>query len=778
MVAIVRKTRPAIKLRPSPATADSVESSSESVNKATVNPKKNGQSAEKPRSLALPNELKDFASYNYIFTLYCLSQAEVNDPEGTYRKEPPKLGILKSGGGLGNKKVTLAVETDKRFEFFIDNVEIEHQIAPNIRNKQSNQHKVSFDVLEPFSMGTFLQVLQIAAGNAGYKNYRQAPFLLTLDFIGWDINGKIVNKPTLRRLFPLKFNKLDMKVTESGSTYSAECNPWAEQNFNSVIMDSKADLKLEGQSLLELCQKGIYSIATHFNNREAQKKANGDVLTPDQYVIMFPKENGPERFSAKTVFSGGSSDSGATVNVDELWESGRGTNVGSVDPRFAGEVDKVKGLKNVVGNPGIAAKSYAENEAKVNEIGTAKIVDDFTSGKKQPFGKPRFTESEDEPGLFERGRIQLRKNGTVITFKSGTSIIDMLEELILLSDYGKKIADATPDENGMIPYFKIETHCYVVDDPAQESKGGRHPNVYVFAVLPFRAHVSKYGPISEAYPGYDNLVSQACKEYDYLYTGKNDDIIDFDLTFDSAFYVSYQGSGGNKTLANRNKKSDQMYKQDQEVQISTETGTGESSTAGNLTLEENMSTTTGGVGGSLGTYDKISIARAINDAFLNNEKDLARVNLSIWGDPYYIADSGFGNYSADANPVSINLTKDGTMDYQREEVDVLVTFRTPIDYKETGWQDFTGAGVVPAFSGLYAVQTAISRFKDGLFTQVLSMNRRKNQNYDIKPIAATSKAAEPKPKSAGAEAKTAMAEKPTAGKTQTGIAQDVIDAGP
>lgn len=756
-------------------TSKSTTSSSSSPSPSTTSAKKK---ADTPKSLALPNELNEFASYNYIWTLYCLTEGEVNDPENTYRKDPPAIPVLKSGGGLGSKKIMIAGESEDRYEFFIDNVEIEQEIAPNIKRKQSNMHRLTFDVYEPYSMGTFLQALQIAAETANQGNYRTAPFLLTLDFVGWDISGKFLKKPNLRRMFPIEFNKIDAKVTESGTHYSIEADPWTEQNFNSVIMDTKADIKLEGSTLLELCQKGIYSIATHFNNRQVAKKNNGDVITPDQYVIMFPKEDGLERISSATIL-GATGGGGATLDLEKLWQTGRGTNKGSIDPDFAGEAEKVVGLKNIVGNPGLAVKSFAEDESKVNEIGLAKITDSFISGKKQPFGKPKFTERDDEPGLFERGKLQIRKNSTVISFKSGTSILEMMEELILLSDYGKKIADAAPDNNGMIPYFKIETHCYQVNDKAQLSKGGRNPLIYVFLVVPYRAHVSKYGPVSEAYPGYDNILAQACKEYNYLYTGKNLDIIDFDLSFSSGFYTAYQGAGGKGTASSRTRKSDEMYKQDPPTEISTEAGSGASSTVGAKTLEENIGTSTGGLAGTGGEHDKISIARAINDALLNSKNDLALLDLTIWGDPYYIADSGFGNYSAAKNPISINLTKDGTMDYQREEVDVLVTFRTPLDINKQGWQDFSASEVVPSYSGLYCVNSCVSRFKDGLFTQVINMRRRNNQlQYDLDQTATSgSQAARTQTTSAGGEGKTAMAEKEGVAAAQEGVAADLVGGG-
>jgi hypothetical protein len=102
--------------------------------------------------------------------------------------------------------------------------------------------------------------------------------------------------------------------------------------------------------------------------------------------------------------------------------------------------------------------------------------------------------------------------------------------------------------------------------------------------------------------------------------------------------------------------------------------------------------------------------------------------MTIWGDPYFITDSGMGNYNAAETPI-INMTKDGTMDYQSSEVDLILNFRTPLDYNEDGSMEFPGNGTKPvgAFSGLYQVIFCMSTLSGGVFNQQLKLIRRRNQ---------------------------------------------------
>ncbi len=45
-----------------------------------------------------PNPLEQFASFNYVFTLGCLSEFELAFPDLTYRRRDPGIVILRSGG--------------------------------------------------------------------------------------------------------------------------------------------------------------------------------------------------------------------------------------------------------------------------------------------------------------------------------------------------------------------------------------------------------------------------------------------------------------------------------------------------------------------------------------------------------------------------------------------------------------------------------------------------------------------------------------------------------
>jgi hypothetical protein len=221
------------------------------------------------------------------------------------------------------------------------------------------------------------------------------------------------------------------------------------------------------------------------------------------------------------------------------------------------------------------------------------------------------------------------------------------------------------------------------------------------------------------------------RRYDYIYTGKNDDVLNFDINFNAAFYNSILGDYGqlgksqklgaaNSTVA----PSDAPKHGQADGSQSTVPG------AGIAPAKLSTGVNTGGSGSGATNHPENMVARSFNDSLVNSTTDLVTVDLQIWGDPFYIADSGMGNY--DAPTLGFNVTADNSMEYQNGEVDVELYFRTPIDYGEDGNMKFPAAGgkAIGSFSGLYQVTTVKNNFNANKFTQTLSLIRRRNQEVE------------------------------------------------
>ena len=693
------------------------------------------------------NVLAQYASYNCVFTLGVLSADEINFPDSTYRRRGPNIIVLRSGG-TGNRQVKTTVESQAGItgEYFIEDVEIDTLVASNPKTKQTNATGISFKVIEPFSMGIFLQSLQVAALRGGWKNYLEAPFLLQLEFIGYDDEGRPINIPKSKRMFPLKLSNADFNVTGGGSEYQVTAIPWHEHALSNSVQAVKTDVDIKGSTVLELLQTGPESLATILNNRELEQVKAGNKKVGDQYIILFPTEKNAEK---SAIGSGGTPGKGATTastppddlsqerelsqeRKDDLYAALTGVQDGKVPDDFDAELSKLLGITVKRSNIGESVREFGEKPENINKIGKAKIVKSFLDSGKAFFGKPAFTEDKkNAPGIFKRGNVTVSDEGRRIQFKQASKLQDIIEEIILLSDYARSLTTEVPDDKGMKTWFRIEVDHYVIPDPGNVTKTGESAKVYIYKVIPYKVHTSRLASPTQAAAGIAQLKAQAMRRYDYIYTGKNDDVLNFDINFNAAFYNSILGDYGqlgksqklgaaNSTVA----PSDSPKHGQADGSQSTVPG------AGIAPAKLSTGVNTGGSGSGATNHPENMVARSFNDSLVNSTTDLVTVDLQIWGDPFYIADSGMGNY--DAPTLGFNVTADNSMEYQNGEVDVELYFRTPIDYGEDGNMMFPAAGgkAIGSFSGLYQVTTVKNNFNANKFTQTLSLIRRRNQEVE------------------------------------------------
>jgi len=96
---------------------------------------------------------------------------------------------------------------------------------------------------------------------------------------------------------------------------------------------------------------------------------------------------------------------------------------------------------------------------------------------------------------------------------------------------------------------------------------------------------------------------------------------------------------------------------------------------------------------------------------------MINLELDILGDPYFLGDSGMGNFT---------LVDDESMEWQKGEVYIRLRFRMPEDANtSSGLYDFGGDGKpVREFSGYYRVHQCASIFNRGKFTQKLTLVKK------------------------------------------------------
>lgn len=681
------------------------------------------------------NELDKFASYNYIFTLGALTNLELNFPL-SYRTVGPLIKIIKSGGTGGNKIPTI-YELDGQVEFFIEDVEIQNHLAPNPGTRLSNATVIDFKVIEPYSMGQFFHSLRSAALVAGHPNYLQAPFLLSVGFIGYDDDGNVQEPLFSKRHIPIKFVQADMDVTEAGAVYDVKCVPYNESALTDEVNSVNTDTVIKGRTVAEALQTGAESLTVKLNTLEDAQVDAKQKPAADYYVISFPNDS---LLSSVGVGNSSATQGATTGKFQQLYESIRGTGA-EVPDGFSEQLQELSGT-TTLGAP-LAASLQAAALADINIIGSQRVnPSDQSSATNPGNAQPADVESEDEAGnIVSANAATGDADAETFTFRDGTAITDMIESVILSSDWGRNAVRQKENAKGEYEWFKIHTHVYNSSSLFGGLVTGASPKVYVFRVVPYTVPASIFsGPNTQGIWNALSAQAGAVKAYNYIYTGQNNEIVKFDLHFNQTFYTGMQATRSQKLMSQVFGGSMLSREENAQDFATSDTG-GTSSLASETGAHTTLSTTESEqVSGGGGTQDtSTSLAKTWNNNLINTDRDMITVDLEINGDPYWLIDAGLGNYLGITNPLNSNITIEGSCNPVGGMVTTVLNFRTPMDYDgKDGFVKYPLGGFVPIamFSGVYRTIYVTNHFKNGKFTQTLNLARLMNQ--DLSPTAIVS----------------------------------------
>ena len=592
------------------------------------------------------NPLNKFVSYNCLITLACLNKADQN--EGKFDKSKIKNVIAKTQGDWGNNNRVKT--TFGEFDYFVDDLIMVTQPKISANTGETFATKITFKVTEPYSMGLFLNTMLIGSRASGYDNFREASYLLMVEFVGYtDDNKPHAPDPSLTRYIPIRILDIKFSVKSGGSTYECEAIPYNEFGYRSPLSDLKTTANLTGSKVGEL----LIGLQNALNGYAFNLIKDNDMDYPDQYNITFPKD-----FSEKT------------------------------DLGFASEI----------------ANSIV---FKGDETGSIRF--------------PNQDETYDPAkGIFKDRNLGSIKPNKIYQFTSGVKIQDIISEVIVKSDYiSKQLSNANIKTNkkGMLKWFRIELQ---LSDGPYSKILNRQTRIFNYRVLPYEIHIGKLLPPRAIPAGYEEIKKTVNRIYDYIYTGKNTEIISFDIDFNMAFFSNLNAdAGGNPGTNVSNLRGDAGVKDPKDGFIGPPMPpTSNEHSAASETVALNTK------GDSSGSYtDENSQVKNYRE-MLTNPSDMIEIKMTIMGDPYYLPSSGFGNQIK--KPKGDNILEDGAMNYQSGEVDIVVNFRTPTDLNpETGLYNFDTR--VDQFSGLFQLFEVETKINQNKFTQVITAQRRRTQ---------------------------------------------------
>ena len=648
----------------------------------------------------VPNPMEQFASMNVLWTMACLTPQQFNNPE-TYRNSPADLTniIFSSGGRFDNERVNTFYGVP---EYYINNFVMNTLIGSNEKSGNSNAIKFSFDIIEPHSMGLLLQSMQVSATNAGYDSYLNiTPYVLRMDIQGYDDRG-IELKVIKPKFFVMKLTSAKFTVNESGSVYKVEGIPLNHTGFSDVINTSYSDVKLFGENVYELLASGPGSLVAHLNANEAKLVQEKKIKIPDEYVIQFPIQASDWTSSAVN----NTEVKKATIDLDAVPDS---TNRAI--------------LKAITSRSTTQSNTVSQPQAEKNAIASGSMGFDQLKG-----GNPLFKRAGD---TFDEATGVLKRDGMVIDpktrafqFGQNQTLTAIINQVILSSDWAIKAIEP----NKLLPegyreWYKLDVQIEMLDF---DKTTGDYAKRITYRVVPYLTHQSIFSNATSAPVGYNELMKSVVKEYQYIYTGQNVDVLSLAIDINTMFFVSTDPKAQHESA----KTANQDQKNAEVTNTTYKTGEGsapavQSAQAGRARTLRDPKALEGSKGGSDDKSSEQIVAENFQRAFITGSSaDMVTVTLEILGDPYWLVDSGTANYFSAAPNATSQITNDGTMNYESGNIYVYISFRTPADINTTtGLYDFSIAGKESPFGGLYRVNMCENTFADGMWKQKLKLLR-------------------------------------------------------
>jgi len=645
-----------------------------------------------PATQPIPNPLHQFASYTYAWSLWLVGIADYNNifanatdvgPGLSTPMGPTSYVVAEDSGLYPNRRLAGSLGLN----YQIQKVEFDTVIGLMTTNKSTNLTDGKVTILEPYGV-TFIDTLIKNSFNSNqYVNWTQQPFMLQLDFTGYDDAGNPI--PTsqtaiYRKRFPIILTEVKVDVTTKGAEYVLSFSPtFSQPHLPGINQDTTPkNFTVTAGTVAEFFDPNKPTSFTSQLNKFYQDSVNhGD----RQYASVYTFEFDPTIAQTQIVYS-------------------KQLNILQANPQSDGSIDLTKSGFSIpagtkiteVINKVMTQSGYLQNQLGVNQQG---LTEAQTATNQQA--------QQNLTGPFKTFKTVAR------TRYSGADASGNLQD---------GVYDNIKHEYAKSYYFGV--HQYTVQNnvhPATSFLNDTRPNTV--------------------------------KVYNYIYTGKNIDIVDLKINFDTTWYLPVATYTNQKPSTN--------------VSSSTGVDTALAGAPVVVLTPQFLAATAIPQFGSILNPTPLRIAATVNNAqnnvgfgIINNPGsqvaadvlsslysrpggDMLELELTIVGDPSLIKQDDWlytpspVNTGSDYNNTNLNqfdfYQKWGSIRMDKGQLVATVTINTPID-NDTDW---TGTGLVfpnpgsvtSLFSGQYLINTIKNTFENGKFLQVLSMTRHIHDAY-------------------------------------------------
>jgi hypothetical protein len=551
--------------------------------------------------------------------------------------------------------------------------------------------------------------------------------MLQIDFLGYDEKGAPKKLTDHTKYLPIKLIEMKIKPDASGSRYQIKAVPYHHQIYRQTIGVIPANFEITAKDINRLFKATgqdnlsdtIKSAQQNANQVRAQTTKN---MTRDLADSLKPKD--PE--SQALIKAAG--DSAYNRELSAL--NKKAINVASIGDGL-NTWHKFLVEEKLHEKPDDFSFEFAE------EIGNSPLVLEKkqTEKKQAPGSKNEDIKDGKAPTQGAKSAISnssiyaVADAQNMYRVNAGSSIINLIDLCVRNSEYiRQQIKDANDqaasganndsrDSNSggggePLKWFKIT---------AEVTKLGDFDRIRNDFSKSITYRINIYEVTNVKYPHVTQKKAATWdKEYNYFYTGKNTDVINVDINFDTMFYTAVS------TNPSRFKETNQVpdfldtVQTEKKSEMCCQTGVPFPRQHRAIVQLSDLTTA--------GYPNRDSKTLAVSDlssSLMNNSRgDMLSLKLEIIGDPDFIKqDDLFYTQSVGMSKVNNSI---GTDDGQ---INVKLNFKLPHDW--TRDKGLLTPSTDTVFDGLYRVLRVDSTFERGMFKQSLEMIRLYDDEADL-----------------------------------------------